>query len=113
MPIVTFLPTGATVEATPGESLLEVALRGEVVVPTSCGGKASCRLCVVKLPSGQENSVSGMEFLEQSAMGNVFFITRERLACQTRVLRDCTVEVPEPSTPVAKKTFRPPRPGRR
>lgn len=113
MPIVTFLPSGATVEATAGESLLEVALRGEVAVPTSCGGKASCRLCILRLPLGQERALSSMEFLEQSAMGNVFFITRERLACQTRVLTDCTVEVPEPSTPVAKKAFRPPRPGRR
>jgi len=109
MPKVAFMPSGITAEAAPGETLLQIALRNAVPIATTCGGKASCRLCIVKVPKGQESALSDMEFLEQSAMGNVFFITRERLACQTRVKTDVSLEIPETLAPVKKKPFSPNR----
>jgi uncharacterized 2Fe-2S/4Fe-4S cluster protein (DUF4445 family) len=110
MPKVTFFPSGTSLEVEAGTTLLEASFRAEVKVQTTCGGKASCRLCVVRIKDGDSN-ISPMEFVEQSAMGNVFFITRERLACQTRVLGDVSVEVPDPEPPVKKKPFRPMRRG--
>lgn len=110
MPKVAFMPQGITVDAEPNETLLQLAIRTGVTIPTTCGGKASCRLCIVRVPKGQEHALSDMEFLEQSAMGNVFFITRERLSCQTRVKSDVTVEIPEMQVPVKKKPFSPNRP---
>lgn len=109
MPLVTFLPSGTVVEAEVGETLLQLAIRTSVAIPTTCGGKASCRLCIVKVPVGSEKSLSPMEFTEQSAMGNVFFITRERLSCQTKVLTDVVVEIPEALAPVKKKPYVSPR----
>ena len=111
MPKVTFLPSGLTAEVEMGTTIMEAAGRVEVKIATTCGGKASCRLCKVRIVEGVEG-ISPMEFAEQSALGNVFFITRERLSCQTRLVGDCTVEVPEARAPVAKKPFRPMRPVR-
>ncbi|MCS6782153.1 MAG: 2Fe-2S iron-sulfur cluster-binding protein [Gloeomargarita sp. SKYBB_i_bin120] len=43
---VRFLPDGVTVTATPGESLLSVAQRAGVVIPTGCL-MGACHACVV------------------------------------------------------------------
>lgn len=46
-----FLPDGVTVEATPGEPLLEVAQRAGVVIPTGCL-MGSCHACEVEIDEG-------------------------------------------------------------
>lgn len=112
MPRITFLPTGISAEVEPGTPLLSAALSAQVPVSTSCGGKASCRLCVIVVPAGQEGALSPLNQAELSLLGNVFYITRERLACQARALADVLIEVPAPLPPVPKKVLRPLRPSR-
>jgi 2Fe-2S ferredoxin len=94
MPNVTFLPAGKTVQARQGETLLEVALRGGVAIPHSCGGFCACVSCHVMVKSGSEH-LSPMEECEEEKLDRARGLTlTSRLACQARVLGDVTVEIP-------------------
>jgi len=87
MGVVTFLPEGKTLVARAGESLFEIGRRDGVPIPTSCAGKASCGLCRVRVVAGEDH-LSPMGPLELRHLGNVYFITKQRLSCQTRLLSD-------------------------
>jgi ferredoxin, 2Fe-2S len=94
MPSVTFLPDGPRVPCDDGESVFDVGRRAGVRIPTSCVGKASCGLCRVKIISGEEH-LTPLNSDERRHLGNVYFITKVRLACQTRVSGgDVAVEIP-------------------
>ncbi|MEG4022270.1 2Fe-2S iron-sulfur cluster binding domain-containing protein [Microcoleus sp. S13C4] len=51
MPKVCFLPDNVTVEAEPGELLLDVAKRAGVSIPTGCL-MGSCHACEVEIDGG-------------------------------------------------------------
>jgi ferredoxin len=85
---------GVEAECAPDESLFEVARRLGVPVATACVGNATCGLCRLKVLAGSEN-LSPLNSAERKHLGNVSFITRERLSCQARVL-DGMVEVQVP-----------------
>jgi 2Fe-2S ferredoxin len=84
---VTFLPDDLTVSAGDGESLFEIGRRNGVKISTSCAGKASCGLCRVVIVAGDEH-LSAMGPLERRHLGNVYFITHQRLSCQARLTSD-------------------------
>jgi len=90
MPVVTFLPSGKTVDAPPGAELLDAARLAGVDIDSPCGGKGTCGKCVVHIRSGDVDSDSlGVLSQEVVSAGNV-------LACKTRVLDTAVVvEVPE------------------
>jgi len=111
MATVTFQPSGIRTEVAEGTSILDAALHAGVSIQTTCGGKASCHLCKVKIVSG-DDAISDMEQAELSALGNVYFITRERLSCQTRLSGNVTVEIP-PVQERKKKRHRVRSPARR
>ena len=93
---VTFLPSGVVAPASAGESLFEIGRRNGVPIPTSCVGKASCGLCRVAIVAGEEY-LTPMGPLERRHLGNVYFITKQRLSCQTRLAAadaEVTIEVP-------------------
>ena len=94
MPKITFLPAGVTVEVPAGTSVFAASGKAEVPIASQCGGKCACALCRVKLVDG-DALVSPIQWDEEGHMGNVFYLTRERLSCQTRVYGDVTVEVEE------------------
>ena len=96
MPIITFLPSGVTIDVKPGTSVFQAAARAEVPIASQCGGKCACALCRVKVTGGDLFSPMGWE--EEGHMGNAFFITKERLSCQLKVFGDITIEVREPET---------------
>lgn len=101
----------AEVEA--GESLLEAAHRVEAPVYTLCGGIAACIQCRVRILEG-DTHLSPPGALEKDRIGNIFHITRERLACQARVSGDVVVEALPVQLPKKKSPSRPVRlPGRR
>ena len=89
MPLVTFQPSGKTVEVAPGTELLEAARRAEVPVAAPCGGKGTCGKCMVHILSGEVDSDS-LGTLSKSAVDAGFV-----LACKTRVKH----------TPVVVKTL--------
>ncbi|HEY0706674.1 MAG TPA: 2Fe-2S iron-sulfur cluster-binding protein [Polyangia bacterium] len=84
MPTITFAPMNVTIECAPGESLFDVARRNGVPVATACAGKATCGLCRMKVLDGEAN-LTPFNAGERKHLGNVYFITKERLSCQARV----------------------------
>ena len=94
MATITFEPAHLTVPCADGESVFEVARRLGVPVATACVGKATCGLCRVKVLAGEQH-LSPFNAGERKHLGNVYFITKERLSCQARVSGgDVVVEVP-------------------
>lgn len=72
---------------------LLTALREEgIYIKSSCGGYASCSDCLVKVVDGFDN-INGPSFEETQMIGNVFHITKERLACQVKVTGEVTIDI--------------------
>ena len=90
MPVVTFQPSGKTIIAVAGSSLMECARSADVSIDAPCGGKGTCGKCMVRVVAGAVDSRSlGTLSLELVADGYV-------LACKAVLLNDdVTVEVPQ------------------
>jgi ferredoxin len=94
MPRVTILPFQVTIDCADGESVFAAARRQGVLIPTACAGKATCGLCRVKLVGGEGN-VPPIKPEETRHLGNTYFITKLRLACQMVPTGDVTVQLPD------------------
>ena len=85
------------------------ARRQGVLIKSACGGVAQCRRCVVKIISGEEK-LNRVEFEERQLLGNVFYITRERLSCQLKCHGNITIDISDhlDATPqdIGSKTLR-------
>lgn len=89
---VTLQPSGEVVEVEEGKNLL-IALREQnIYIKSSCGGHATCTDCIIKIVSG-EDYITPPPFAELKLLGNVFHITKERLACQTCLTGDVTIDI--------------------
>lgn len=94
MASVTFMPSGDRVECAEGERIFDVAVRAGKPLATACGGQATCGLCRLKVLSGEAH-LSAFTAAEKSHLGNVYFVTKVRLGCQTCVSGgDVTIEAP-------------------
>ena len=80
-------PSGQEFEIDEDKSILEALKEKGVYIKSSCGGVASCTDCRVKVIAG-EDSLTTPPFEEVQLLGNVFHITKERLACQTKICGD-------------------------
>jgi ferredoxin len=89
---VTLRPEGRVVEVAEGKNLLEALRETDTYIKSSCGGVASCSDCIIKIVSGEDN-ITPPPFEELKLLGNVFHITKERLACQTKILGDVTIDI--------------------
>jgi len=93
MPRITFLPQGITADCDDGDTVFQVGRQNDIPIETSCVGQATCGLCRVKIVTGQEHTNPFTE-AEEKHLGNVYFLTRVRLSCQTVVSGgDVTVEL--------------------
>jgi ferredoxin len=92
----------AEVSAEPGETLVQAAYRAKVVIQQTCGGSPSCTDCKVIVKEGIELGLEPALGPELRLMGNVYFITKERLACQSIIKNDVCVWVPTPRPPREK-----------
>ena len=81
MATIEFRPTGEIVDYLPGESIFAVALRSAVRVETACVGKGTCGLCRVRVVSGEEH-LAEPGAIDEKHLGNVYWLTKTRLACQ-------------------------------
>ena len=90
------MPSKTEVSCDVGESIFDVAKRAKISVETACVGKGTCGLCRVKILEG-EDSLNPVGPIDERHMGNVYFLTKTRLACQAFVSGDVTV------LPVKKK----------
>jgi len=89
---LTIKPTGEVYEIEEGKSVLDFLREKEIYVKSSCGGHATCNDCIVKIVSGEDN-LSPMPFPELKLLGNVFHLTKERLACQLSLHGDITIDI--------------------
>ena len=81
---VRFEASGVEVACSPGETVFDIARRSGVAIPTSCVGRATCGLCRIRVVDGEDN-LSPVNDSETNHLGNVYFITKVRLSCQTKV----------------------------
>mgnify|MGYP000252269903 CR=1 FL=1 len=90
---VTLRPSGVVVEVEEGKNLLACLREQNIYIKSSCGGHATCSDCIIKVVSG-EDYITPPPFDELKLLGNVFHITKERLACQTCVTGgDVTIDI--------------------
>lgn len=89
---VTLKPSGEVVIVEEGKNLLEALREQNIYIKSSCGGHATCSDCVIKIVSG-EDYITPPPFAELKLLGNVFHITKERLACQTCLTGDVTIDI--------------------
>ncbi len=80
------------VEVADGDSLFEAGARVTAGIDTACVGKGTCGLCRVKITAGAEH-LSPFTDEERKHLGNVYHITKVRLACRCRVTGDVSFEI--------------------
>ena len=73
-------------------NVLEALDQKGIKIKTTCGGVGSCGDCKIIIENGDKN-LSPMTLKEKQLLGNVFFLTKERLACQCIASHDVTFEI--------------------
>jgi 2Fe-2S ferredoxin len=95
MTTVTIMPTGRTVEAGEGTTLLAAILGSDEKIQHNCDGKATCGTCHIFLLEGRKG-VSKIGREENEKLDTIVGVgSKSRLACQATILgtEDVTVEV--------------------
>jgi len=101
MPQIIFLPhtelcpEGAAVEAKPGETILDVALRNDIDIEHACEKSCACTTCHLVVREGFD-SLEESDELEDDMLDKAWGLEPEsRLSCQAVVAsEDLTVEIP-------------------
>lgn len=90
MPIVTFLPSGKSIEVPSGTLLFDAAKKVGLPVASSCGADNVCGKCNMQI-------VSGGEYLSVQQDEELKLLQRDknpladRISCMTQILGDCVV----------------------
>lgn len=90
---IVFQPSGRTVHALPGTTLLEVSARAGFIIHTPCGGVSKCAKCLVRIHGGNCAPSDN----EIAALGATRIAEGFRLACQARITGPLTIEIPDAS----------------
>ena len=98
MPRIRIANTGQTIEADLVTSVLVTLQKNDVGIMTSCGGKARCGKCVIRVVKGKENlnkKTPGetTRLASLGSGGNASSSTEMRLACQTYVKGDVEISI--------------------
>lgn len=101
MPQIVFLPNaehcpeGAVIEAQPGETIIEAAMRNGIEIEHACEMSCACTTCHVIVREGF-NSLEPSDELEDDMLDKAWGLEPEsRLSCQAKVAdQDLTVELP-------------------
>jgi ferredoxin len=80
------------VEVAVGDSLFDAGARVSAGIDTACVGKGTCGLCRVKIVAGAEH-LPPFTDEERKHLGNVYHITKVRLACRCKVAGDVAFEI--------------------
>ncbi|MDY7219940.1 ISC system 2Fe-2S type ferredoxin [Denitrificimonas sp. JX-1] len=102
MPQIIFLPheelcpEGAVVEATPGETIIDAALRNGIEIEHACEMSCACTTCHVIVREGF-GSMDESDDLEDDMLDKAWGLEPDsRLSCQAVVKdTDLTVEIPK------------------
>ncbi|MBT0730009.1 MULTISPECIES: ISC system 2Fe-2S type ferredoxin [Rosenbergiella] len=95
LPHADLLPEGGVYDATPGETILNVALRNGIDVEHACEKSCACTTCHCVVREGFDSLAESSE-LEDDMLDKAWGLEPEsRLSCQARVTdEDLTVEFP-------------------
>ena len=100
---VHFLPDDVKVNVDEGENLLNVAANSGVYIDAFCGGDGVCGKCKVRIEQGEIAATQATKL--KSAEIEAGF----RLACQSKVVSDLVVKIPEIIDKDGKKLKRKPK----
>jgi 2Fe-2S ferredoxin len=95
VPLVTIVGDGEplVVDLPAGSTLFEAGARASAGIETACVGKGTCGLCRVKIIAGAQH-VTAYTDEERKHLGNVYHITKIRLACRAKLADgDVTIQV--------------------
>ncbi len=95
MSTLTIQPSGKTITAEIGKSLLELIQAAGEEIQHKCGGNAECGSCHLFVQSGRK-SVSKIASVENQKLDSIVGVgSKSRLACQTKITgeEDITVEL--------------------
>jgi len=79
-------------ECREGDSLFDAGAKVTAGIDTACVGKGTCGLCRVKIVAGAEN-LNAFTDEERKHLGNVYHLTKVRLACRSKPTGDVTIQV--------------------
>ena len=85
-------PAALVAECVAGATLFEAGAQVTAGIDTACVGKGTCGLCRVKILAGAEH-LSPYTDEERKHLGNVYHLTRVRLACRAKLAGDVTMQV--------------------
>lgn len=90
---ITFQPSGRTVFALAGTTILEAAARAGMILLTPCGGGSTCGKCLVRVCSGTTgNHATRTHSLTATQLRDGW-----RLACGTTIESETVIEIPASS----------------
>ena len=81
--------SSVSIECNAGDNLLELARRANVAIDAPCSGNGSCGKCRIKLLEGDVETIPSRHITEEE------YNAGWRLSCNTKVVGDCTVFVPD------------------
>ena len=90
---VVFQPQGRAVYVLPATKVLEAAGRAGLTIQTPCGGSGTCGKCRIRLTAGQGRPTDA----ERQAFSDEQLDAGWRLACQSAICGDATVQIPDTS----------------
>lgn len=94
MPTVTIMRDEGSLaaECAEGDTLFDAGAKVMAGIDTACVGKGTCGLCRVKIVAGAEH-LNPFTDEERKHLGNVYHLTKVRLACRSRVSGDVTIQI--------------------
>ncbi len=95
MPILTILPSGHTLDASAGSTVLETLLKAEIGILHKCDGQAKCGSCHIFVHDGRK-TLSKLDRVENERLDQIVGVgSKSRLACQAKIgAENVTVEIP-------------------
>lgn len=93
MATVTIMPSGKTIEAAEGASLLDILLSTDEPIAHKCEGQAQCGSCHIFVQEGRKG-LSKIAREENEKLDSIVGVgSKSRLACQAKILGTENVKV--------------------
>ncbi len=93
MSTVTIMPSGKSIEATEGMTLLAAILAADVALTHKCEGNANCGTCHIFVQEGRKG-LSKIAREENERLDSIVGIgSKSRLACQAKIMGTENIKV--------------------
>lgn len=96
---VTFMPEGKLEKAAPGENLMDVASRANIIINGVCAGLGTCGKCTVQVLG---EAITAPDAFDQKFISSEALKQGYRLACRYEINEAITVVIPEIHGPVTR-----------